>query len=496
MKKITESQFFKFDNTYINLPKNFYQKINPVPVKQPRLLKLNHELLDYLDINKDHLESNLGISILSGNKVPNNTTPIAMVYAGHQFGNFVDQLGDGRAVLLGEIIARNGNRYDLQLKGSGKTNFSRRGDGRSPLGPVIREYIISEAMHHLGIPTTRSLSIVSTGELVEREKIEPGGILVRVSSSHIRIGTFEFFGAKKDFVSVKKLADYTIKRHFPEILSSKNLYKSFLDKIIESQARLIAQWMNVGFIHGVMNTDNTSISGQTIDYGPCAFMNNFNPNTVYSFIDVYGRYSYGNQPKIMLWNLSKFSECISFLINENQEEARKIIFKSLAKFPQLFEKFWIKTISEKIGLFQNMKENRKLIEKLLEIMFEQKTDFTLTFRTLSESIDNDEKKIKFFSLFKNNKLIISWYNDWIQRLKKEKSPIEKISTKMKARNPFFIPRNHLVEKAINEAVEKSNFSMVDDLIEVLKKPFESNKKFNLGDPPKPNEDIKNTFCGT
>ena len=235
-----------------------------------------------------------------------------MVYAGHQFGNFVDQLGDGRAVLLGEIIAKNGKRYDLQLKGSGQTIFSRQGDGRSPLGPVIREYIISEAMHYLGIPSTRSLSIISTGEVVEREKIEPGGILVRISSSHIRIGTFEFFRAKKDFVSVKKLADYTIKRHFPEIFSSKNKYKLFLDKIIESQAKLVAQWMNVGFIHGVMNTDNTSISGQTIDYGPCAFMNNFDPNTVYSFIDVYGRYSYGNQPKIMLWNLSKFAECISF----------------------------------------------------------------------------------------------------------------------------------------------------------------------------------------
>ena len=348
-----------------------------------------------------------------------------MVYAGHQFGNFVDQLGDGRAVLLGEIIARNGKRYDLQLKGSGQTIFSRQGDGRSPLGPVIREYIMSEAMHYLGIPSTRSLSIISTGEVVKRERIEPGGILVRISSSHIRIGTFEFFRARKDFVSVKKLADYTIKRHFPEILSSKNKYKLFLDKIIQSQAKLVAQWMNVGFIHGVMNTDNTSISGQTIDYGPCAFMNNFDPNTVYSFIDVYGRYSYGNQPKIMLWNLSKFAECISFLINENNEKANKIILNSLSKFSQLFDKFWIKAISEKLGLFENMKENRNLIEKFLEIMFEQKTDFTLTFRKLSESLENQEKKMKFFSLFKNEKHITNWHNNWIKRLKKEKSSKEK-----------------------------------------------------------------------
>ena len=290
MKKITKPQIFKFDNTYINLPKNFYQKINPVPVKKPHLLKLNYELLDYFNLDADSIKSNLGVSILSGNKVPNNTTPLAMVYAGHQFGNFVDQLGDGRAVLLGEIISKDGLRYDLQLKGSGKTIFSRQGDGRSPLGPVIREYILSEAMHYLGVPTTRSLSIIGTGELVEREKIEPGGILVRISSSHIRIGTFEFFSAKKDFVSVKKLADYTIKRHFPEILSSKNQYKLFLDKIIESQAKLVAQWMNVGFIHGVMNTDNMAISGETIDYGPCAFMDTYDPQTVFSSIDQLGRY--------------------------------------------------------------------------------------------------------------------------------------------------------------------------------------------------------------
>ncbi|MAI29846.1 MAG: hypothetical protein CMP38_06530 [Rickettsiales bacterium] len=496
MKKISKSQIFSFDNTYINLPKNFYQKINPVPVKNPRLLKLNDELLDYFDLDKDSLESNLGVSILSGNKVPTNTTPLAMVYAGHQFGNFVNQLGDGRAVLLGEIIARNGKRYDLQLKGSGKTIFSRQGDGRSPLGPVIREYIISEAMHYLGIPTTRSLSIISTGEVVEREKIEPGGILVRVSPSHIRIGTFEFFSAKKDFISVKKLTDYTIERHFPEVLSSKNHYKSFLEKVITSQAKLIAQWMNIGFIHGVMNTDNTSISGQTIDYGPCAFMNNFNPNTVYSFIDFYGRYSYGNQPKIMLWNLSKFAECISFLINENNEEANKIILESLSKFPQLFDKFWINAISEKLGLSKKMQEDKRLIEKFLEIMFEQKTDFTLTFRTLSESINNDEKKIKFFSLFKNKKSITNWYNDWVKRIEKESFSKGIIKKKMKDRNPFFIPRNHLVEKAIDQAVKKHDFSMVDNLVEVLKKPFESDKNFYLSYPPKPNEDIKNTFCGT
>ena len=251
-----------------------------------------------MNLKIDDLKSDLGISILSGNLVPTGSTPIAMAYAGHQFGNFVDQLGDGRAILLGEVISQNGKRYDIQLKGSGKTKFSRQGDGRSPLGPVIREYVISEAMHYLGIPTTRVLSMLKTGELVEREKIEPGGILARVSSSHIRIGTFEFFSAKKDFKSLKKLADYTIKRHYPEVLSSKkNKYSLFLEKVIISQAKLVAQWMNIGFIHGVMNTDNTSISGETIDYGPCAFMNSYDPMTVYSYIDTQGRYNYGNQPK-------------------------------------------------------------------------------------------------------------------------------------------------------------------------------------------------------
>ncbi len=494
----TAKEYFKFDNTYIKLPGKFYQRIKPEPVKNPTLIKLNLQLSNYLNLEISSLKNNSGISILSGNQVPKNTTPIAMVYAGHQFGNFVNQLGDGRAVLIGEIIAKDGKRYDLQLKGSGKTMYSRQGDGRAPLGPVIREYIISEAMYHLGIPTTRALSIISTGEFVEREKIEPGGVLARISSSHIRIGTFEFFSARKDFNALKKIADYTIRRHYPEILSkNKNNYSLLLEKVILSQAKLISQWMNFGFIHGVMNTDNTSISGETIDYGPCAFINNYDPMTVYSYIDFQGRYSFGNQPKIMLWNLSKFAESISSLIDEDPNLANQKIINSLKKFPELFSKFWIKGIKKKIGLSSTFQNDTKLIESLLEMMYKEEADFTLTFRKLAESLKNEQKKNDFFSLFNNKEHFLDWYQKWNLRIKKEKESKDILLKKMNAVNPLFIPRNHLVEKAINETVEKNNLSMLDDLLEVLKNPFtEKKKKSKFSRPPDNSEDIKNTFCGT
>ena len=485
MKKINKSQIFEFDNTYIKLPKNFYQKINPVPVKKPRLLKLNHELLDYFNLDKDSLETNLGISILSGNKVPTNTTPLAMVYAGHQFGNFVDQLGDGRAVLLGEIIAKNGQRYDLQLKGSGKTFFSRQGDGRSPLGPVIREYIISEAMHYLGIPTTRSLSIISTGEVVKREKIEPGGILARVSASHIRIGTFEFFRAKKDFVSVKKLADYTIKRHFSEILSRKNKYKVFLDKIILTQAKLVAQWMNVGFIHGVMNTDNTSISGQTIDYGPCAFMNSYDLNTVYSSIDLQGRYSYGNQPNIIHWNILRLAESLIGLIDDDEKKAVSIIEKKISDISSQISSKWLNMMLQKIGIENAEPEDEQLVHDLLKWMQENKADFNNTFCYLMEYNHINDKVFETDSLK-------HWKNNWILRVKKEKNYLDV----MKGVNPIFIPRNHLVENALDEA-DKGKINKLNSLIEVISKPYlfqSKHEEYYL--TPEVDETNYQTFCGT
>ncbi len=497
-KKNSQHKIFNFDNTFVKLPKNFFQEIKPESVKKPELLKLNNQLSNYLNLKIDDLKSDLGISILSGNLVPAGSTPIAMVYAGHQFGNFVDQLGDGRAILLGEVISQSGKRYDIQLKGSGKTKFSRQGDGRSPLGPVVREYVISEAMHYLGIPTTRVLSMLKTGELVEREKIEPGGILARVSSSHIRIGTFEFFSAKKDFKSLKKLADYTIKRHFPEVLSSKkNKYSLFLDKVIISQAKLVAQWMNIGFIHGVMNTDNTSISGETIDYGPCAFMNSYDPMTVYSYIDIQGRYNYGNQPKIMFWNLSKFAESIAYLIDENEIVANKKILDSLKTFPDIFSKFWIKGIKNKIGLNLSFKEDIDLIESLLDMMYKQKSDFTITFRKLINILDDTNEETEPLLYYDDINLSDSWLKNWKLRLQKERESKKTILKKMNNFNPIFIPRNHLVEEAINKLVENNDLSLFNNLLDILKKPFSEKKnKVKFAKPPNKSQDIKNTFCGT
>ena len=421
-----------------------------------------------------------------------------MVYAGHQFGNYVNQLGDGRAVLLGEIKAKNGKLFDIQLKGSGKNSFSRQGDGRSPLESVIREYIISEAIHYLGIPTTRSLAIVGTGEFVQRETELPGGILTRVASSHIRIGTFEFFYYKKDIKSLKKLADYTIQRHFPEILDQEeNRYQKLLEKAMSLQAELITKWINIGFIHGVMNTDNTTISGETIDYGPCAFMNTYNPNTVYSYIDVNGRYSYGNQAQIIFWNLTKFAQTLMQIIDINPKKSNNLVISSLEKFPEIFNNCWKEEVKKKFGFTKLLKKDSKIIQDFLEILLEQKVDYTTAFRKISTALENDLKKKDFFSLFRNQKLIKDWFARWHTRLKEEKKKIDEIIVNLKKVNPLIIPRNHVVEKVINTAVNDENFKPLDELVYLLEKPYDDySSKENYINPPKKNEDIKNTFCGT
>ena len=336
IKKENKKEIFNFKNSYSKLPKGFYEEINPEPVKCPDLIEFNQDLGNFLNIDTKALTGKKGRFLLSGNVLPEGAKPIAMAYAGHQFGNFVSQLGDGRAILLGEVIAKNGKRYDIQLKGSGKTSFSRQGDGRAPLGPVIREYLLSEAIHNLNIPSTRSLAIVTSGEFVQRDSLLPGAILTRVASSHIRIGTFEFFFYRNDIKSLKRLADYTIQRHFPLLNTTKRIYSSFLLSVLKLQAKLVSDWMSVGFIHGVMNTDNVSISGETIDYGPCAFMDHYNPNSVFSFIDTHGRYSYGNQGQITLWNLSRLAECLLPLIDEDINKAKKIAVAHLEKFPMIF----------------------------------------------------------------------------------------------------------------------------------------------------------------
>ncbi len=485
-----------FEHTYANLPETFYQKIKPSPVKKPKLIEINDELLDYFKIDSKFIKSKEGISVLSGNKIVRGSKPIAMAYAGHQFGNFVHQLGDGRAVLLGEMISKDGLRFDLQLKGSGKTLFSRSGDGRAPLAPVIREYIVSEAMHHLGVPTSRSLAIISSGEFVQRETLEPGGILARVSSSHIRIGTFEFFQAKKDNKSLKILADYTIKRHYPEILSTNNIYNSLLKEVIKAQAKLVSKWMNLGFIHGVINTDNTSISGETIDYGPCAFMNSYDPDTVYSFIDFNGRYKYGNQPQIVFWNLSRFAESLLPLINDKNSTATNVVVESLKEFPDIFENFWYNGMRKKIGFLNFFPNDKKIINSLLEIMYKYKSDFTITFRYLSESLLSREKKNQFLKLFNESKEVSSWFALWEKRIEKEKKNKKEICKNMLSVNPFCIPRNHFLQTVIDELVENNNKDLMREMISTQKKPFKSKDKYKFFSPPLPNEDIKNTFCGT
>ena len=430
-----KNKIFNFSNTYVKLPENFYQRVDPIPVINPELIEFNSELSNFLNIDSTKINNKNGKLFFSGNIIPEGAMPIAIAYAGHQFGNFVPQLGDGRAVLIGEIIARNKERYDIQLKGSGKTIYSRDGDGRSPLGPAIREYLISESIHKLGIKSTRSLALVRTGEKVFRETVMPGGILTRVASSHIRIGTFEFFYYKRDFNSLKILADYTLKRHF-NTFKNKNSYIFLLRNVINSQAELVSKWMSVGFIHGVMNTDNTTISGETIDYGPCAFLDHYDPKKVFSYIDFGGRYSYMNQGKIMLWNLSKFAESIIPLLDENLEKAKKIAIECLNEFPKKFEKSWLKEMRRKFGLTRIFSEDINIIDDFLKLMRIENLDFTLSFRNLSDLICETEKKNNF--KLKNTKIIDEWILKWNKRLEKEKLGKSQIASEMKKKSIHYI----------------------------------------------------------
>ncbi len=481
-------------NTYIKLPKEFYQKIKPFGVKEPKLIKFNSELNNFLNLNLNENDVNLG-KILSGNILPHGSDPIALAYAGHQFGHFVPQLGDGRAVLLGEIVNNNSQRFDIQLKGSGETKFSRDGDGRSPLGPVIREYIMSEAMFNLNVPTTRSLAMLETGEFVQREKLLPGGILTRVASSHIRFGTFEYFSYKKDLKSLRILTEYSINRHFPEIIGKEDMILEFLNKVQELSIKLVCKWMSIGFIHGVMNTDNSTISGETIDYGPCAFMDFFDPNKVFSFIDQGGRYSYINQGKIMFWNISKFAETLVPLIDSDKKKAIKKVLSILEKYPDYFQKNWTESMKRKIGLKVNNNINAKLATDFLEILHTNNVDFTLAFRNLSYFLDKNSLNDKFFTLFKEQKKIRDWVRLWESRLIKEKDNKIKILSDMKQINPFVIPRNHIVEETINKTLNK-NYVLLDEFLEVMKNPFSETENKKFISPPKINEQVRNTFCGT
>lgn len=479
-----------FDNTYVRLPAQFYQRLNPTPVSAPRLVKLNVPLAWELGIDPDALDAD----ILSGNKVPEGAEPAALAYAGHQFGHFVPQLGDGRAILLGEVVGRDGQRRDIQLKGSGQTRFSRAGDGRAALGPVLREYIVSEAMAALGIPTTRSLAAVTTGERVVRDTFLPGAVLTRVAASHIRVGTFQYFAARHDNASVRLLADYAIQRHYPEVASAENPYTSFLTAMAERQADLVARWLLVGFIHGVMNTDNCSIAGETIDYGPCAFLDAYDPGAVFSSIDHAGRYAYGNQPRIAQWNVARLAECLLPLLGADEDAQIKAAQTALAAFAPRFESAYYGGLRRKIGLAEQREGDDELVRDLLKLMTEDAADFTLVFRHLCDAAAG-QGDIR--ALFTRPDAFDAWEARWCARLAQEPGSPEDRAAAMRAVNPAFIPRNHLIEAAIRAAVDHADFTPFETLAAVLSRPYEDAPEHaRYATPPREEERVLQTFCGT
>jgi serine/tyrosine/threonine adenylyltransferase len=450
-----------------------------------------------LGLDPEKLAAPEGVEVLAGNLVPKGGEPIAMAYAGHQFGTFVPQLGDGRAILLGEVIDRSGVRRDIQLKGAGPTPYSRRGDGRAALGPVLREYIVSEAMAALGIPTTRALAAVTTGEPVWRETALPGAVLARVASSHIRVGTFQFFAARRDVDAIRRLADHVIARHYPEGAHAPNRYRALLDQVISRQAALIAKWQLVGFIHGVMNTDNMSMAGETIDYGPCAFMDLYHPRTVYSSIDQKGRYAYGNQPQIAQWNLVRLAETLLPLLAEDSDAAVKEAQEAIDEFAKAFETAYAAGLSRKLGLFRPRPDDLSLAQDLFERMARNGADFTLVFRRLCDEAVGPDSDMGARTLFADPGAFDSWAARWRHRLAEEGGESTERRSAMRAANPAFIPRNHLVEETIRAAVNGGDFSPFESLLSVLSKPYEDQPAFKrYVDPPRPDQVVHQTFCGT
>jgi serine/tyrosine/threonine adenylyltransferase len=491
---------FDFDNTYIRLPERFYARVAPTPVAAPRLIKLNADLARALRLDPEALMSPQGIELLAGNRLADGSEPIALAYAGHQFGHFVPQLGDGRAILLGEVKGTDGKRYDIQLKGSGMTPYSRRGDGRAVLGPVLREYIVSEAMAALGMPTARALAAVTTGERVLRETVLPGAVFTRVAASHLRVGTFEYFAARRDTEGVRILADYAIARHYPEAAETRRTYRALLDAVIARQAELVAQWMLIGFVHGVMNTDNTAISGETIDYGPCAFMEAYDPATVFSSIDAQGRYAYGNQPRIALWNLTRLAEALLPLLQQEEGDEKAAITsanQALEAFPQIFENHRLSGFRRKLGLFSEREGDQALIHDLLECMTVNKADFTWTFRALSNAAEQPQLDRDVRLLFANPTAYDAWAAQWRLRIKDEpNSPAER-AEEMRTANPAFIPRNHLVEAVINAALERQDFQPFEELLAVTSLPYDDQPgRERYAAPARPEEAVTQTFCGT
>lgn len=485
----------EFDNTYYRDLEGCYVAWQGVVAPQPQVIRINHKLAGELGLSTEALSDVEIAEIFSGSKILEGSVPIAQVYAGHQFGGFASILGDGRALLLGEVLDNIGERRDIQLKGSGRTPFSRQGDGKAAIGPVLREYLISEAMHALGVPTTRSLAAVTTGETVMRESLLPGAILTRVASSHLRVGTFEFFAAREDIEKVRLLANYSILRHFPDLSGRPDKYLLFLSEVLDAQAKLVAKWMSIGFIHGVMNTDNTTISGETIDYGPCAFMDHYDPATVFSSIDVQGRYAYQNQPTMAIWNVTRLAEALLPLFDENQDKGIEKATVVLESFSAKYYDYWLQNMRLKLGLATERKEDMALAKNLFQIAEGQHVDFTNMFNNLTRALEGDVEPLR--SLFDDPEIIAPWLELWRSRLEEEEVQAHARLEMMSMANPKYIPRNHKVEEALEAATNEQNYAPFNRLLAVMESPFKLHQNSEDFAKPAPHSKFPyRTFCGT
>ncbi|MEJ7732605.1 MAG: YdiU family protein [Polyangiaceae bacterium] len=486
-----------FDNTYFRLPDRFYARVAPTTVRAPQLVRLNRLLAEALGADAERLASSEGALVFAGNVLPEGAEPIALAYAGHQFGVFVPQLGDGRAILLGEVVGTDGRRRDIQLKGAGRTPFSRGGDGRAALGPVLREYIVSEAMAALGVPTTRALAAVTTGERVVRDRVLPGAVLTRVAASHIRVGTFQYFAARDDRQALELLAAYALERHYPEAARAPNKALALVDHVAAAQARLVAQWLGVGFIHGVMNTDNSSISGETIDYGPCAFLDEYDPRKRFSSIDHQGRYAFANQPRIAQWNLARLAEALLPLIADDETSAVKAAEERISRFPALFEAEYARVLRAKLGLGRELEGDRVLADDLLQRLASNEVDHTVFFRHLCACAADPAADAAAARLFAEPAAFHTWAEAWRRRLTDDPGTPEDRATAMRRVNPAFIPRNHRVEQAIAAAVGHGDLGPFEALVEVLARPYDDQPEHaDLAEPPQAEERVMATFCGT
>lgn len=492
-----EPRPFPFDNSYARLPEGFFAIRPPTPVPAPRLIRFNHALADEIGLDVRGQDDAALARIFAGNVLPDGAEPIAAAYAGHQFGHFVPQLGDGRAILLGEVVGPDGQRRDIQLKGSGRTPYSRGGDGRAPLGPVLREYLLSEAMHALGIPTTRALAAVATGDEVIRQTIQPGGVVTRVAASHVRVGTFQFFAARQHDAAVKTLADHVIQRHYPNAATAGRPYLALLEAVCERQAALVARWLLVGFIHGVMNTDNMSIAGETIDFGPCAFMDGYDPATVFSSIDEFGRYAYGNQPRIAQWNLARLAECLLPLLDPEEERAIELANEAITGFWPVFQAAYLAGMRAKLGLEGAEEDDLELAKGLLDAMQAGSADFTLTFRRLADAAEGEAGEADLRALFTEAAALDDWLPRWRARLARDPRDSAERALAMRRVSPAMIPRNHLVEAALEAAVERDDLAPFERLHAALAQPFEERaENAALLAPPPPASETYRTFCGT